>query len=642
MSRVVFVTPEGLAALEAREGESLLEAAARGAGLIIDAPCGGRGRCGKCLVRVKEGALEPPDEAELRSLGPRAGSGLRLACLARVPALPAGAELVVEPLVAPGGFEIAVHGPRGGARLEPLVWEERVEVDPPRLGDRRGDLERLMDALRSATPAGTELKARPLPEPGLALLRELPRMLRRPEAPESAPVPLAALCSPSSLVALRPPRSDLRGGELIAAVDIGTTTVVVQLIEGSSGASLGLRSALNAQRSAGADVVTRIQYCAERPKGLSELSARIVRQIEGMVRALCDDAGREAEEVAAIVAAGNCTMLHILAAVEPAAIAAAPFSPAFVSSRELAAAELGFELFRATQVFLLPAVSAYVGADIVAGLVAAGIDRREGEWLYLDLGTNGEIALGGREGVLCCATAAGPAFEGAHIECGSASVAGAISEVRLEAGELALRTIGGAAAPQGICGSGILDAAALLVRGGAVDATGRLLEEEEAGGSGWPDGGAAARALLAHRDKAGPEGRLLLVRDGSVYLTQRDLREVQLASAAIAAGVDVLLAKRGIEARQLAGVVLAGGFGSYLDPESAMDLGLLPSDADGSVTAVGNASLAGAARCALSRRDFARADELARRMEYVELSSSPEFQERYIERMLFPEPRRPA
>ena len=634
MPRIAFIVEGDRAEVESSRGETLLEAASRAAGLLVDAPCGGRGRCGKCQVEV-EGELEAPSLEEAERLAKDAPPSLRLACLARV----GEGDIVVRPPAgggAAGGASVAIEGPGWDGHFDPPVGTETLEVEAPTLGDPRGDLERVLAALRTR---GEE------PSVEHAALRELPAALRAGIVPGGADVArlsrLELLRSASSILRFRPAAAGAPV-PLAAAVDVGTTTIVVRLLDLGNGASLGAASELNEQRLAGADVVSRMKYCMERPDGLDLLSARVVGQIEGMSRALCENAGRDPSDLALVAVAGNSVMSHLLAGVDPSGIAAAPFAPAFRRALELSAREAGFALGAGrARLLLLPGVSGYVGSDIVAGLVAAGLDRRAGDWLYLDLGTNGELALGGSGRMLCCATAAGPAFEGAHIERGSASVRGAVSEVAFEAGAVRCSTIGGAP-PIGICGSGILDAAALLLRGGAVDETGRLLDADEAGEAGWADGGAAARALLAGRFESAGGGAIALDAERLVYLTQKDLREIQLASAAIAAGVDVLLSRRGIGVQGLSGIVLAGGFGSFLDPESACDLGLLPAAAAGRAASIGNASAAGAARCALSKRDLERAELLAERMEYVELSSSPDFNDRYVERMIFPAARRPA
>lgn len=642
MPELVFEFGKTPVAVEAYAGETILEAASRAAGLLVDAPCGGRGRCGKCLV-FAQGGLEPPGADELKAIAASgivigsddAGGSIRLACIARLSAS-GSMRVIVRPArrLAGGASELAgasivVHGPQGDGHFDPPVAEVDVEVDAPALGDPRSDLDRVLEALARSDDAAPTTPSR-------VFLQTLPSALRADAAasPEGkAPARVRVLRSPTVLLRARAEGAQHPGPPLAAAIDLGTTTVVAQLLDLETGASLGLESSLNAQRFSGADVLSRIQYCMERKDGLEILASRTVGQIENAVRALCHKAERLPADVAVVAVGGNSTMLHLLAGVDPSGIASAPFSPVFTASLDLAASDVGFSLAREARLLLLPGVSAYVGADIVAGLVAADLDRRGGEWLYLDLGTNGEIALGGSASMLCCAAAAGPAFEGAHIERGAASVPGAIHRVNYGDAGLTAETIGGAP-PIGICGSGLIDAVSVLLRAGAMDDTGRLLEPDEATARG--------RALLAP-GASGANGprRVYLDPGRSVWLTQKDLRELQLASAAVAAGVDVLLERRGITAADLAGVVLAGGFGSRLDPACAMDLGLFPSPGSGVVESVGNAAAAGTARCVLSRRDLARVESLAGRMSYIELSSSPRFMEAYMERMVFPTPERP-
>jgi uncharacterized 2Fe-2S/4Fe-4S cluster protein (DUF4445 family) len=446
-----------------------------------------------------------------------------------------------------------------------------------------------------------------------------------------------------------------RAAGLGLGVDIGTTTVVAYLVDLGSGAVLGTRSGLNAQRAFGADVISRIAATMEggtgggdhtadgRPggapggeAGLRELRARILDQVAGLARELLAAAGAGEEELLSVAVAGNTTMLHLLAGVPPGAIASAPFSPAFLSWRMVPAREFGLGIAGPCTVILLPGVSAYVGADIVSGIAALGMAERDETALLLDIGTNGELALGGSRGILCCATAAGPAFEGAGISMGMGGVAGAIDSVWLEGSGIACSTIGGLPA-RGLCGSGVLDALAAFLEAGLVDQTGRIVDAEEA---------ALLPAGLAELREEGPDGpRLSLGLPAAggkgVWLSQADLRQLQLATAAIAAGVDVLLAAAGKKAEEVDRVFLAGGFGSYLDVRSAVRVGLLPRELADRVVVAGNTSGAGAVGACLSRARL-EACELSRsRCSYVELSSRPDFNEAYMERMLFPEAGRP-
>ncbi len=407
-------------------------------------------------------------------------------------------------------------------------------------------------------------------------------------------------------------------GSYGAAVDIGTTTIAVYLIEYAPAAGAAARvassaSSLNRQRAYGADVIARIDYSSRGNGNLEEMAALVRADIRGLIDRLLAEAGSSAEALREISVVGNTTMLHLFSAVDPSGIAAAPFTPAFVEARRGPASGYGLPYPRA-ELFMGPSVAGYVGADLVAAARAVDLERREKPALVLDLGTNGEMALGDRSGVLTCATAAGPAFEGAAISCGLGGVSGAIDGLSWrEDGVLSFSTIGDLP-PIGVCGSGIIDAAACLVRGRVVDDSGAL--DERWSGEGYP---------------------LARSREGTLRFTQADVRQIQLAKAAVAAGIASMLQERGIGFADVESVFLAGGFGSYLDPESAAIIGLLPAELLPKVEAVGNAAGHGAVRMLLFRDEFERMERFARESRYIELSSSPYFSERFIEEMFFPE-----
>ncbi len=602
--------------LEAEEGRSLLEALRSRGPAALDSPCGGGGLCGKCRVRLIRGSLSEPDGAEASLLSAaELGSGARLACRALV-----RGEVEIE-LFERGEASIVAAGPEAHASgaaypLDPPARFVALTIKEAGLEGSSDDEARLLAALDSAVPAL-----------GLAL----PPYSKEGGATRPAQVPLAAL--PGLALSARGGEVDalLVQGELFsvssrgdrrplgAGVDIGTTTVLCRLLDLGTGESLGTRSAINAQAAYGADVLSRIA-ASEEPGGLEALRDGIRSQIAAMVASLVADAapsdaataggGAAAEDLVSIAIAGNTTMLHLLAGVPPGAIARAPFTPAFLAARVERAMDLGLVAHPGCAAFLLPGVSAYVGADIVAGMAAIGLHEKPGKSLYLDLGTNGELALGGKEGILCCATAAGPAFEGAGIEKGTGGFAGAIDSVWVEGGTLRFGTIGGLPAT-GICGSGLIDALAAFLDLGSLDETGRV---DEALGS-----------------------RLYLDEGRDIYLSQADVRAAQLAKAAIAAGIDSLLAAAGCGPEDVERLYLAGGFGSLLDVRGAVRIGLLPAELADRVVVVGNAAGAGAAAACLSRGALEAAGRVAGLCEYIELSGRADFNAAYIERMTFPE-----
>ena len=405
-----------------------------------------------------------------------------------------------------------------------------------------------------------------------------------------------------------------------AAVDIGTTTVAVKLFDLSNGRELAGDTAWNAQGSYGADVLSRSQYTTESAGGLELLSSLIRRQIFEMLKKLCAECAVDYEAVTELFVAGNTIMQHIFAALSPAAIAVAPFAPLSLFDEGKAMEADG------KKVYLAPCVAGYVGGDITAGLLAAELAERHEKALFLDVGTNGEMALGGRGGFVSCAVACGPAFEGAGISCGMASTPGAISHVDFEDGEFKFQVIGGGAA-KGICGSGLIDLMAVLLRLGLVDESGLLLPPDEApeGFERWLD-----------EDENG-NGLLFLTDDDSVYFTAADVRQLQLAKAAVAAGISVLMKATGTDFDEIEALYLAGGFGTHMRADSAVEMGMLPGALLERIVSVGNSSLAGAQQALLSLDRRQKLHDIQKMCAYLELSGNDLFNEYYPAHMSFDE-----
>ena len=403
-----------------------------------------------------------------------------------------------------------------------------------------------------------------------------------------------------------------------AAVDLGTTTVVIRLYDLEVGTLLSTVSAWNAQASYGADVISRIQYTLERADGAEELSRRIRAQVQQLLTDALHRAERDWSELREITLAGNTVMQHLFDDRTVAGIAAVPFEPETLFTEPAGKPLCG------VPVRFAPCVAGYVGGDITAGLLASGLMDKSGNHLFLDIGTNGEMALGGKDGFLCCAVASGPAFEGAGITCGMPGVDGAISRVRYDRGFL-YDVIGGGE-PKGLCGSGLLDLTAVLLRLGVIAPGGRLLPPEDAP--------MPLRRYLTRDDDG--NGRFHLTPE--VSLTAADVRNLQLAKAAVAAGIRVLLQQRGIAPEQVDGVYLAGGFGSYLDPESAMAIGMLPRACAGKLHTLGNTALAGAAALTLDPAQWQRIGNISRACDYLELSGRADFAAAFTDDLSFPQP----
>ena len=409
-------------------------------------------------------------------------------------------------------------------------------------------------------------------------------------------------------------------GRYGVAVDIGTTTVVAHLTNLDTCERIATSSGVNAQRTYGADVISRIQYCAD--KGHETLTKLIREQLASLIRETCDVSGVRAEDIEYVSIAANTIMEHLAAGYSPVGMGVVPFTTVSLFGEELAA---GGDLPVAgdARIYYAPAISAYVGGDITAGMLAAKLEDTEGPVIYLDIGTNGEIALKLGNTYYCCATAAGPAFEGAEITMGMAAVSGAINHVKWEGG--LKTTVIGDSIPKGLCGSGLLDTLAVLLETGAVDETGRMLDADE-----------IEHSIAKHIGEI--EGKnvfYLSLDDKSVYMTASDIRKLQLAKSAIAAGIQTLLLNCGISEEQVKLFVLAGGFGSYMDQYSAARVGLFPKAFLPVSQTLGNMAGEGAAiaLCSSHARDVL--NDIRKRCEYIELSSSIVFNEQFVEQMMF-------
>ncbi len=389
------------------------------------------------------------------------------------------------------------------------------------------------------------------------------------------------------------------------AVDIGTTTAAVYLCDMKSGRIVKTGAFQNPQRSYGADVITRIGRIIEDKGNLAVLQKLIVGAINKTVAGF----GVSAQSINAAVITGNTTMLHIFAGYDPSGIANAPFTPATLFGFKVAAASQGLAINPEADVYLMPCFSAYVGGDIATGMIAADVDRSEGLNLYIDIGTNGEMGLGGRGGICLCATAAGPAFEGAQIECGMGGVEGAVDTVRYENGEVKFGTIGDAA-PAGICGSGLIDGVAVMIECGALDETGRI-------------------------DKKYENNRFMIDPENDIYISGKDIREVQLAKSAVCAGIMTLLDDAGASADDIRRVIVAGGFGAHINPHSAAKIGLIPAEFEEKIEIVGNTAGTGAVLYLLSADARERINSVPSVSRYLELSGNEFFMDEYVERMMF-------
>jgi uncharacterized 2Fe-2S/4Fe-4S cluster protein (DUF4445 family) len=422
-------------------------------------------------------------------------------------------------------------------------------------------------------------------------------------------------------VSVEPPeRRGIFGREplLGAAVDLGTTTIVVSLVDLRTGEPAGTASRLNPQHPFGHDVITRISHAAT--DGLDALRAPVVAAIEDLALGLVADNDLTSDHLREIAIAGNTTMLHLLLGFDPAPLGTAPYEPARIDAVDKPAAALGFSRLGKAGAYVLRGISAFLGADITAGLLTTRLAERDTPALFIDLGTNGEIVLRTPERMVGTSTAAGPALEGASIEFGMRAETGAIERVTLDGDSLSVETIGGAPAA-GLCGSGLIDLVAALLESGVVDASGLMRDD-----SPHP---LAARVTLR-------EGVRAFEAAPGIYFTQRDVRNVQLANAAIATGIGLLLETAGVGPDDVTEVVFGGGFGLHVRGEALARMGMVPRDWGGRISYAGNTAIAGTTRALLDRGQRRIAEAIAHHVETVDLAAHPEFQQRFIRALEFP------
>ena len=415
------------------------------------------------------------------------------------------------------------------------------------------------------------------------------------------------------------------------AVDVGTTTVVCYLMDLARALQIGVASFANPQSAFGPDVISRITYAHRGPAELRELQRRLVSHLEKNFASLCKGAGIAPESVSRVTAVGNMTMMHLLRGVDPWPLGVAPYEPVFLELPPFPAREIGFKRFGGCEMHILPGVGGHVGSDVVAGVMGLDLTRRPGISLYMDLGTNGEVVLCSKKAMAGASCAAGPAFEGVHIHSGMSAFPGAIERVDEEDGRLQLDTIGDADA-LGLCGSGLVDAVALLLRRGLLLPSGRLVAPQRVPADVPQD-------LRERVQDDGDGRRFLLSRDGSredVVVTQRDIREVQLAKAPVRATIDLLLAGAHLKPEAIDDVFVAGGFGSAVRSESLLALGVVPEEVRGRVHSVGNTAGFGAKLALVYPERLAEAHRLARQIRHVELVLREDFRQAFAAHIPFP------
>jgi uncharacterized 2Fe-2S/4Fe-4S cluster protein (DUF4445 family) len=587
-------------------GVSVFDAASWN-GIAIDSTCGGHGTCKKCKVQVLEGTV-PVGRLDSRAFdAQQLADGWRLACIANATC---DLRIHVPPLTTRP--KAATVGVGRQVILRPSVVKRHITMTEPTLADQRPDSRRVLDEI-------TDLTENIDPH----VLRSLPRTLR------ASDFDVTAVVVDDMLVAIEP--GDTSDRLFGIACDLGTTTVVATLLDLSTGTPIAVASMLNKQQPFGADVISRISATMLDPNALDKLQLLAHETLAELAAEVCADGGIDPAEIYEVAIAGNATMTQIALGIDPEPLGVAPFILATETYPTLLASDLGFALNPRARAFLFPALGAYVGGDIIAGALATGMDRDKRLRLFIDIGTNCEIVLGDGERLMATAAPAGPAFEAASIKCGMRAAAGAIEVVTIDEAGVHLQVIGDAD-PVGLCGSGLVDAVAELARVGIIDPSGRYIPEEAA---------AERLPVLAPRLREINGERVFILAEeteahDAVFLSQRDVRELQFAKAAISTGWKLLAEEFGADPADIQQVLLAGSFGTYLSARNAVRIGLVPQIPVLRIVSAGNVAGEGAKMSLLSGPERHGAAALIREIEYLELSDRTDFNDRFVDELAFP------
>ncbi|MCL5292593.1 MAG: ASKHA domain-containing protein [Actinobacteria bacterium] len=609
--------------IEVAAGENLLRAAML-AGVHVNASCGGAQTCGKCRVVVDEGKVSTLPSAKITPQ--EAADGYVLACSATVDEdvvvrVPVESRLGDKRVLARKRREKR-HGRLLTAEeleniisnwpLEPAARRVKVELEPPSLSDPTADLERLKRGL-----AATGFKPVAV---GPRALSTLPRALREHDWSVSAI--LVEEGGGHRLVSVAPAGARSLG----VAVDIGTTTIAAELVDIENGGVIARAGDYNAQVSCGEDVISRIVYSGK-GDNLKRLQRLAVETVNGLIEELMVEAGTRADEIVDVATAGNTAMTHLFLGVDPRNIRQEPYVPAFRQAPPVKAGDLGLAVPPGVAVRTAPCPASYVGGDIVVGALAAGLCKTDKLTLYVDVGTNGEMVLGNAEWLLSCSCSAGPAFEGGAIKHGMRAASGAIEQLRInqDTFEPMILTIGGRRA-KGICGSGLIDAVAEMFLTGVIDGRGKLNRDLTTERIREDDGQAAYVLVRAEDSATGYD----------IVLTEADLDNLIRTKAAVHAGILTLLESMKLTPDDVEEIIIAGGFGHYLELDKAVAIGLLPEIPFERVKFLGNGSLLGARLMLLSKRATSDAADLASRMTYLELSTDASFMDRYVAALFLP------
>jgi uncharacterized 2Fe-2S/4Fe-4S cluster protein (DUF4445 family) len=616
--------------VEVDKGKTILSASIS-AGVYITSSCGGDGVCGRCKVILKKGQVLTHPTGRI-SLEERSRN-IYLACLTTIQSdleieIPPESRLDFEKL-SPQELDLRLKGLYSESEEvesaksilgdeifshSPLATKLYLELPEPNLEDKVSDLERVYRQIR-------RLQDIPIMQTGLANIRRLGELLR--SADWKVTVTLGKRNGTTEIVLIEPGNTSQKNYGL--CFDIGTTTISGQLVDLNNKKALGTKATYNKQASFGSDVITRIIFAQEQD-GLERLHHAVIDGMNQMAQELIQEHNIDLNDVNCVLCAGNTTMAHLLLRVDPTYIRREPYVPTANFVPTIRAAEAGIKINPRGLLSCVPGVSSYLGGDVTAGVLSCGLDDEEQLCLLIDIGTNGEIVLGNREFLISASASAGPAFEGSGVVCGMRAAKGAIQKVEIDPRdfEVHYETIGGVK-PRGICGSGYIDIIAQMLRLGLIDKSGKI------------------KAGDSRRIREGELGRefVLVFKEDSdatadIVISEPDIENIKRAKAAIYAAAAMLAKHMSLEFSKIKKIFIAGGFGNYINIANAISIGLLPDLDKSRFIFVGNSSLAGARATLLSYEAMKKANDIARKMTYFELSVEPGYMDEYMAALFFP------
>jgi uncharacterized 2Fe-2S/4Fe-4S cluster protein (DUF4445 family) len=583
---------------ECQTEDSLLECA-RKLGVGISSICGGQGICHSCKIQVLSGSVSRPTPSELEAFSPKElKAGWHLACQTH-PRSDVRLHLPAESMTTPQRLQ--VEGQERKVSLQASVRDYHLKLAVPSLEAPQADADKLLQRLNHQY----KLKCDRV---DIGALRLISEQLR------SWQWQCQVAVRSGEVIALLPPQSHPLG----LAIDLGTTKIAGYLVDLSDGQTLATKGAMNPQISHGEDIISRINGAVHSEEERAQIQKLAAEAISQLGAELCAEAKASPEEIAEVVVVGNTAMHHLLLGLPVRQLAMAPFVPAVSRALDIKARNLNLNFAPGAYVHLLPNLAGFVGADHVAMLLATGVAPKKGPIVALDIGTNTEVSLIHDGNIVTTSCASGPAFEGGHIKYGMRAANGAIERLQISAGKVSYQTIGDAT-PVGICGSGILDALAQLYLAKAVDEGGRL-KADHPRVSGQR--GQRQFILVSQEEREGQP---------AIVITQHDIRELQLAKAAIRSGIQVLLETSSVPEKEIKQVIIAGAFGSYINVASAIEIGMLPSLPPGRFIQAGNAAGMGAKLALISVKSRTKAQALTSRVRYIELASTPGFEHTFMQ-----------